>query len=388
MIVHIPVALRAYRTWTVALVLVVVLAAALAVGLTHGTAPTSVLGEKLTPAASIKADYTLSVSPASRSLPQGTNATFTVTMSVTNGYKGPVALSATVPAGSGLTASFGPPGLDFKNTTSTLTISTSSVATAGGGPWSVTIQGTDGTITHTTSVSVTVSAAPTSPKFTLAAGPASAQVLPGDVAQYGVTVTRNNNYTSPITLLAVGLPAGVSADFGPASPISGSSSTLQVTTASSTPTGTYTLQINASGPNGSGASPQVASVQLVVANKGKPFSISGSLDQLLGIGAVGTPINLVLSNPNNQAIGITNLTVTVVGTSAGNACDASNFDVRQTLSAAYPITLAKSQTASLQQLAVQQSSWPTLRLLDDPTRTQDACKGVSVYLSYSGLGQS
>lgn len=386
MIVHIPVALRAYRTWTVALVLVVVLAAALAVGLTHGTAPTSVLGEKLTPAASIKADYTLSVSPASRSLPQGTNATFTVTMSVTNGYKGPVALSATVPAGSGLTTSFGPPGLDFKNTTSTLTIGTSSVSPAGGGPWSVTIQGSDGTITHNVSVSVTVSPAPTTTKFTLAASPASAQVLPGDVAQYGITVTRNS-YTSPITLSASGLPAGAAADFSPASPISGSSSTLQVTTASSTPTGTYTLQINASGPNGSGASPQVASVQLVVANKGKPFSISGSLDQLLGIGAVGTPINLVLSNPNNQAIGITNLTVTVVGTSAGNACDASNFDVRQTLSAAYPITLAKSQTASLQQLAVQQSSWPTLRLLDDPTRNQDACKGVSVYLSYSGLGQ-
>jgi hypothetical protein len=330
-------------------------------------------------AASAKADFTLAVSPANKSVSKGVVATYTVTMGLNNGYKNTVALTASIP-GSNATATFTPAALNGKTTASTLSVST---ANANLGNWLITITGSDGTTTHTATAALEVTAQPSNQKFTLAATPPSRQVLPGDIAQYAVTINRNTGFTSPVTLAASGLPSGASASFAPSSPVTGSSSTLQIDTTSSTPAGSYTVTVTASEAT---ATTQTATVSLEVADKGKPFSISGSVGSPLSPGASPAAINLVFNNPNNQLLDVTNVTVTVTGTSAGSACSASNFEVQQ-YSGTYPLVIPKDGSASLQSLTRPQASWPTIQLVSSPTDNQDSCKSVDVYLSYSGLGQ-
>jgi hypothetical protein len=96
-------------------------------------------------------DFSISVSPTSRTVAAGSSTTATVSTAVTAGSAQTVALSATgLP--SGASASFSPTSVTAGGS-STLTISTSSTTPSGTFP--VTITGT-GSVTHTTSLSLTV----------------------------------------------------------------------------------------------------------------------------------------------------------------------------------------------------------------------------------------
>ena len=111
------------------------------------------------------------------------------------------------------------------------------------------------------------------------------------------------------------------------------------------------------------------------------FSISGNppTGALLSPGAAAVPLNLVLTNPHPAPITVQSVTVSVTGTSAGG-CGAANFSVSQQLLAT-PTVPARA-TVSLQELGVDQSYWPQLRMLD--AGNQDACRNASVNLSYAG----
>ena len=63
----------------------------------------------------------------------------------------------------------------------------------------------------------------------------------GGSTSYTVTITPSNGFNSPVSLSVSGLPAGASASFNPIP--AGSSSTLSLTTAASTPAGSYPLTI-------------------------------------------------------------------------------------------------------------------------------------------------
>src|SRR5260370_1212511 len=98
-------------------------------------------------------DFTLSASPNTLSITQGTCGSSTITVNPVNGFTGSVSLSASgLP--SGVTASFNPASTTG---TSTLTLSASSTATTGTS--TVTITGVSGSLTHTTSIRLTVNAA-------------------------------------------------------------------------------------------------------------------------------------------------------------------------------------------------------------------------------------
>lgn len=95
-------------------------------------------------------DFSLSASPSSLTIIQGSNGVSTITVNPLNGYTGTVSLSASgLP--SGVTDSFNP---SSTTGTSTLTLTASSTATIGTS--TITITGTDGTLTHTTTISLTV----------------------------------------------------------------------------------------------------------------------------------------------------------------------------------------------------------------------------------------
>jgi hypothetical protein len=95
-------------------------------------------------------NFSLSASPSSVSVTQGSSGSRTITVTPTGGFTGSVTLSnSTLP--SGVTASF---GTNPTTGTSVLTFTASSTATTGTS--SVTITGTSGALTHTTSISLTI----------------------------------------------------------------------------------------------------------------------------------------------------------------------------------------------------------------------------------------
>src|SRR5947209_4223698 len=112
----------------------------------------------LPPAGSTAPNFSLSSSPASVSVTQGSSASSTITVSPSGGFTGSVTLSASgLPAG--VTASF---GTNPATSTSVVTFTASSTATTG--PATVTITGTSGTLSHTTTISLTVNAAGGTPQ--------------------------------------------------------------------------------------------------------------------------------------------------------------------------------------------------------------------------------
>src|SRR6185369_13973710 len=77
--------------------------------------------------------------------------------------------------------------------------------------------------------------------------PDSQTVLPGNNTSYTVTVLPTDDFTNSVTLSVSGLPSGASGAFVPPSVTGSNVSTLNISTISSTPNGTYALTITGAG---------------------------------------------------------------------------------------------------------------------------------------------
>jgi hypothetical protein len=144
-----------------------------------------------------QADFTLSASPSSVSVGQGSSASTTVSITPENGFNGSVTLStSTLP--SGVTANFSP---NPASTTSSLTFTASATATVGTS--TVTISGVSGSLTNTTTVQLTVtkSSAPAvtiePPSLTF-----SSEAVGATSKGKSVTVTNTGTATLDITSIA------------------------------------------------------------------------------------------------------------------------------------------------------------------------------------------
>src|SRR6185503_16115952 len=108
------------------------------------------------------------------------------------------------------------------------------------GSATLTITGTSGSLTHTATATLVVNATPV-PDFAVSATPAGRTVTRGNGTSYSVTVSALNGFAGPVTLSAAGLPANATATFTPQSVTGAGTSTLDVSTAANTPTGTSTV---------------------------------------------------------------------------------------------------------------------------------------------------
>jgi hypothetical protein len=333
--------------------------------------------------ASTKADFSLSASPASANAQQGQAATYSLSEQKLNGFSSAVTLAAgNLPTGT--TAAFRPQTLDTK-TTSALTLNVGA-GTPPGTYAGVTITGSGGRLSHTLTVTLVVAAAPAQ-TFALGATQTSATMLPGGTAAYSVTTSAVNGFIGAIALAVTGAPAGATTSFSPSSVPVGSSSTLQVTTKNNTPGGNYTLTVTGT----SGSRQQSVALTLVITTTGKQFTITAPAVTVNGPGAAA-PLNLTLTNPNNQPLQVTNLTVSISAVTkdasapANHPCTAADYAVVQ-FSGTYPISVGAGQTVSLLGLGITSSSlWPALTMLNTSSN-QDGCKGAAVSLSFSGTGQ-
>ena len=106
------------------------------------------------------------------------------------------------------------------------------------------------------------------PDYSLSATPGSRTLLAGGSGTYSVTISPTSGFTGAVTLSVSGLPTGTTGTFTP-NPASGSS-TLTVTTAASTPLGTYPLTITGV----SGTLSHVAAVSLSVTTTIPPVGVA------------------------------------------------------------------------------------------------------------------
>ncbi|HEV2989661.1 MAG TPA: hypothetical protein VG759_14555 [Candidatus Angelobacter sp.] len=186
------------------------------------------------PPAAANPNFSLSASPTSLTVTQGSSGSTTIKETPSGGFTGSVTLSASgLP--SGVTASFG-----TNPTTGTSVLTFTASATATTGTSTVTITGTSGSLTHTTTVSLTVSATAT-PNFSLSASPASLTVKQGTSGTSTITETPSGGFTGSVTLSASGLPSGVTAAFG-TNPTT-STSVLTFTASTTATVGTSTVTI-------------------------------------------------------------------------------------------------------------------------------------------------
>src|SRR5215831_14846937 len=179
-------------------------------------------------------DFSLSASPNSLTITQGSMGTSTITVNPVNGFSGTVNLSISgLP--SGVTANFNPASA---TSASTLTLTAGSAAATG--TFTLTVTGTSGTLTRTTTLTLTVSA-PVVPDFSLSASPASLAVGRGNSVTSTITVTPANGFTGSVSLSASGLGNGVTASFNPSS--TATTSTLTLTASTTAATGAHTVTI-------------------------------------------------------------------------------------------------------------------------------------------------
>jgi uncharacterized repeat protein (TIGR01451 family) len=153
-------------------------------------------------------DYTVSVSPASRTVTPGASATYTVTVAPSGGFTGQVALSvAGLPAGA--SASFNPASLNINDSStqaSTLTITTTSATLLGNHP--LTINATSGSLAHSAQATLRV-VSPASADVSIVKTDSPDPVTVGTTLTYTITVTNNGPAAASQVTIADTLPANV-----------------------------------------------------------------------------------------------------------------------------------------------------------------------------------
>jgi subtilase family serine protease len=250
-------------------------------------------------AGSATPSFTLSASPSSLSVTQGSSGTSTISVTDAGGFTGSVTLAASgLP--SGVTAAF---GTNPTTGNSVLTLTASSTATTGSS--TVTITGTSGSLTATTTVALTVSATAT-PNFTIAASPASVTVTQGAAGTSTVTITSTGGFNSATTLSATGLPAGVTAAFStnPVTPAANGSatSTLTLTASSSATVGAATVTITGTSGSTTHSTTIALTVNASSGTKNFTLSLSPSSFTIDERGTVSTTLTVTSVNGFNSAV--------------------------------------------------------------------------------------
>ncbi len=214
--------------------------------LTHSTTVTLVVTAPPTP------DFSLSGSPTSQTVVQGSGTSYAVTVTPSGGFSGSVSLSVSgLPAGA--SGAFSP-----NPTTSTSTLSVTTSAATPTGSYALTVTGTSGALTRSTTVTLVVTGP--NPDFSLSASPPSQTISPGASTTYTVTINPISGFTGPVDLTVSGLPNWSGASFSPTPAISSSVLTVSTSPNRKTPLGTYTLTITGT----SGALTHSTTVILIV----------------------------------------------------------------------------------------------------------------------------
>ena len=152
--------------------------------------------------------FSLSATPSSQSVTAGGAASYTATVTPSNGFNSAVNLGVSgLPVGAA--ASFNPASVSNGSGSSALTVTTSSTSTPAG-TYTLTVTGTSGSLSSSAQVALQVTPLQ-QPDFSLSVSPNPLSVQAGGSANYTATVTPVNGFSGSVSVSASNLPAGVTA---------------------------------------------------------------------------------------------------------------------------------------------------------------------------------
>ena len=187
--------------------------------------------------------FSISASPSSLSVQQGSSGSVTINTSALFGFNNSVALSVSgLPAN--VTPTFTPASIAAPGTGSS-TLGFAVGPSAAVGTYTVTVTGTGGGLTNTATVSLTITAS-TAVSFSLNANPSSLTVSAkgvGGSSTISATVTQG---APTIALSASGVPKNVTVSFSPTSIIGTTTSQMTVKAVGKSVPGSYTFTVTGS----------------------------------------------------------------------------------------------------------------------------------------------
>jgi hypothetical protein len=233
-------------------------------------------------------EYSISISPTSKTLSLGDTGTFTVTVTLTSGNPETVSLSVN-----------GLPG-DFQQSfsqasgnptfISTLTVDTSSSTSTG--TYAFTVNANAGGQVETATATLIVSE---EADFSISITPPARIINQGESSTFTVTLNKIGEFNQQVTLTTSGLPTGATPSFGPASGKPAFTSTLNIDTTDSTQAGNYTVTVDASG----GGKTHSATATLTIKEKSTTSTPEDETPQDEDAGTNILPITDMLMNPMN-----------------------------------------------------------------------------------------
>jgi kumamolisin len=187
--------------------------------------------------------FSLSASPGSVTVAQGSAGSSTITSTVSGTFDSAVNLTSSG-APTGVTVGFSPSSITGTGTSSmSITVGSSTAP----GTYSITVSGTSGSTVETTSVSLTVTGV--SAGFTLSASPSSLSIARSSSGTVTITSTVTGGFNSTITLSGSGEGNQNSVSFTPTTITGAGSSTLKITVGRRASLGNHTVTV--SGKSGS-----------------------------------------------------------------------------------------------------------------------------------------
>ncbi len=186
-------------------------------------------------------DFSMDVSPLSKSVVAGGYVTYNISMSPYNGFDSAISLGVSgLPTGatSSYTGSTTPPSYVI------LTVQTS--ADTPSGTYTITVSGNGSGRSHTGTATLIVSKAGVQ-DFAMSASTQQQSVVAGGSTSYGISLSSLNGFASPVTLSTYGTPSDTTVLFSqnPSSP--DASVVVTLSTSGSTPAGNYTVTVSGAG---------------------------------------------------------------------------------------------------------------------------------------------
>jgi subtilase family serine protease len=217
----------------------------------------------LTGGSSPTPNFSISASPTSVSVVQGSNGSSTISTAVVDGFNAAIALTASGQP-TGVTVTFNPTSIAAPGSGSS-SMSMAVASTTATGTYTITITGTGGGITQKTTVALTVTAA-AGADFSISASPTAISVVRGQSGTSTITTAALSGFDSAVTLSASGEGNQQTVTFSPnpiAAPGSGSS-TMTVKVGTRATVGAHTITITGTG----GGKTHTATVTLTVVKNG------------------------------------------------------------------------------------------------------------------------
>ncbi|MGB6192584.1 MAG: S53 family peptidase [Terracidiphilus sp.] len=206
--------------------------------------PNTGLMSALTSGTTTSSSFSVSASPSSLSVAQGSTGSATISVAPVGSFSGAVTLSASgLPTG--VTAAFGANPIAGGTGSSALTFTVASSTVAG--TYNVTVTGTSGTTVVTTTVSLTVTG--TTAGFAINASPTSLSIARSGSGTVTITSTVTGGFSSAIALSASGQGGQNTISFSPTSITGAGSSTMKITVGRRASVGSHTVTV--SGKSGS-----------------------------------------------------------------------------------------------------------------------------------------